>query len=181
MTDPEIAVTLSAPAWLETVPDAEERVRRVAVAALRQAADALDDIPPDRLEVSIVLTDDDEVRELNRQYRGRDSATNVLSFASLDDDEAPLPEEGPVLLGDIIVALQTTLREADDENKPVADHLSHLVVHGVLHLLGYDHLEEEDAEEMEALERTILAGLDIPDPYADAPPADAPKERDVTR
>jgi probable rRNA maturation factor len=113
-----------------------------------------------------VLGDDVMVRDLNRQFRDRDEATNVLSFATLDDDSAPTPDDGPVLLGDVIVAYETTAAEAAADGKTIAAHLSHLVVHGVLHLLGQDHIEDGEAEEMEALERRILAELGIPDPYA---------------
>lgn len=179
MTGPEIAVSLSCEDWLTQVPDAEDLCGRMAAITLGLAKDALGDLPPDRLEISVVLSDDAEVQELNRQYRGQDKPTNVLSFAALDDEDTPIPEEGPILLGDIILAYETTVKEAQAEEKTVANHLSHLVVHGVLHLLGYDHIEDDEAEEMEGLERTVLAALGIPDPYSST--ADAPKERDEQR
>jgi probable rRNA maturation factor len=111
-------------------------------------------------ELAIVLSDDSAVRRLNGEWRGIDKPTNVLSF--------PSPEAhagGPRLLGDIVIAYETTAREARDEDKPFAHHLAHLAVHGFLHLLGYDHENDADAEKMEACERTILARLDVPDPY----------------
>lgn len=124
-------------------------------------------------EVTIVLTDDAEIRDLNRTWRGKDEPTNVLSFPAgdmpdtadaLDDDT---PHGGPVLLGDIVIALETTAAEAAEKAIPLSDHVSHLVVHGALHLLGYDHLDDAEAEQMEDLERQALASLGIADPYAD--------------
>lgn len=159
----EIIVDIADEAWLSRVPDAEELCARVAAVTLGAAA-ALVDLPAERLEVSLLLTRDSQVRELNRDYRGQDKPTNVLSFAALDAD-SPIPPDGPILLGDVIIARETTEREAGDEGKSLAHHLSHLVVHGVLHLLGYDHMEDDEAEEMESLERSILATLGVPDPY----------------
>lgn len=113
-------------------------------------------------ELSIVLTDDTEQRELNRQWRGKDSSTNVLSFPQIE----PF---GPVtgILGDITLARETVAREAEELGKPFAHHFTHLVVHGFLHILGYDHLEEAEALQMEGLETQILARLGVEDPYAD--------------
>jgi len=168
MTDgPEIIVDIADAAWLASVPDAEERCAHVAAITLGAAA-ALVDLPAERLEVSLLLTTDSQVQELNRDYRGQDKPTNVLSFAALDAD-SPIPPDGPILLGDVIIARQTTEREASEEGKTLPHHLAHLVVHGVLHLLGYDHMEDDEAEEMESLERSILAGLGVPDPYGGEP------------
>ena len=163
----EIIVDIADEAWLKGVPDAEDLCARVAAVALGAAAELVD-LPADRLEVSLLLTNDAQVQELNRDYREQDKPTNVLSFAALDED-SPIPPDGPILLGDVIVARETTEREAADEGKSVVHHLSHLVVHGVLHLLGYDHMEDDEAEEMESLERSILAGLGVPDPYKGEP------------
>lgn len=172
MSGPEIAIATSSPLWGQAVPEVEDLCRRVAAVALGLAA--LDpELAADRLELSLVLSDDAEVRELNRRYRGQDKATNVLSFAALDDAE--LPAEGPILLGDVVVAYETTAAEAVAEGKSLTNHLSHLVVHGVLHLLGYDHEVEAEAEEMEGRERALLAALGIPDPYA-VDPAKATEE-----
>jgi probable rRNA maturation factor len=111
------------------------------------------------------------VRTLNRDWRGKDRPTNVLSFAALDDvspDRPPLTSGEPLLLGDIVLAFETVAAEAAAGGKPFADHLRHLLVHGLLHLLGYDHeTDEEEAQRMEALETRILAGFGIPDPYVD--------------
>ena len=113
------------------------------------------------------------MRTFNRAYRGRDSATNVLSVALTTEDDAqagvlPQQEGAANLLGDILVAYETCANEADDQAKPLADHLRHMVVHGVLHLLGYDHETEDEAAQMEGLERDILSQLGVPDPYSRA-------------
>ena len=161
----QIIVDIADEEWRARLPDAEALCAQVAAVALGAASPHVDR-PADRLEVSILLTDDAQVRQLNRDYRQKDKPTNVLSFPALDDD-TPIPPEGPVLLGDVIIARETTEREAYEESKSLKNHLSHLVVHGVLHLLGYDHIEDDEAEEMEALERSILGALGVPDPYED--------------
>lgn len=106
-------------------------------------------------ELSVVLADDGFVQNLNRDYRDKDKPTNVLSF----------PQDSP-MLGDVVLAYETVKREAEEQDKAFEDHVAHLLVHGVLHLLGYDHENDEDAEEMEALEVEILNGLVIANPYA---------------
>lgn len=131
-----------------------------------------DAVPPsfDAAEVSIVLTDAEQSRVLNRQYRGVDKPTNVLAFAVMDgspqvtayfggNDAVPMP------LGDVVLACETCCEEAAAEGKTIVDHLCHLVVHGMLHLLGYDHQTRVDAETMERLEISVLAALGVPDPY----------------
>lgn len=112
-------------------------------------------------EIAIALSSDDGVRQLNAQFRGQDKPTNVLSFPA-----AALPDTpGGDASGDIIIALETLLREAQAESKSPLDHLAHLTVHGLLHLAGYDHDDDAEAEDMEALERRILQTLSISDPY----------------
>lgn len=161
MTDaPSITVDIAveAEAWGE-----EARWRPLAekVAAAVAGRDEL--IVPEEAELSLVLTDDARIRVLNRDWRGFDKPTNVLSFPAADaDDDDPGP-----LLGDVIVAHETMAREAAAEGKSLDDHVAHLLVHGLLHLFGFDHETDEEAEEMEALETEILAGLGIADPYAD--------------
>ncbi len=164
-----VAVTIAAPAWQAVVDDPEQLCRQAVRATLGRAA------PPAwraAAEVSLLLCDDATMRALNARYRQRDRATNVLSFPAheLDPDRPPpAPAPGPVLLGDIALAAETVAAEAAAEAKRPADHLSHLVVHGCLHLLGYDHQDAAGAARMEELERVILAGLGISDPYACGP------------
>ena len=143
------------PAALQALVD-----RAVAATAERADAEILDGS-----EVSVVLTDDAAIRVLNRDHRGFDKPTNVLSFPQDDPDAEAY---GP-LLGDIVIARETVAREAVDGGLPFSHHLTHMIVHGFLHLVGYDHLEDDEADEMERLETAILAALDIPDPYAEPP------------
>ena len=126
------------------------------------------------VEVSVKYSDDDEVRTLNAAYRGKDKPTNVLSFPMLQFDliellegDAPeLADDGEILLGDIILAHGVCAREAAEKNISVTTHATHLIVHGMLHLLGYDHIDDAEAEEMEEIERAALASLGLSDPYA---------------
>ena len=123
-----------------------------------------------RLEVSILLTDDVEIHRLNREWRQRDKPTNVLSFPMLDFEEllALDPAGPPAMLGDIALAHETCVREADERGIPLEHHAAHLIVHGLLHLAGHDHVAcDTNAEKMEALEIAALAKLGIPDPYGD--------------
>lgn len=115
----------------------------------------------DMAELSIVMADDAAVRRLNREYRGKDRSTNVLSFP------APVTGARARMLGDVVLAYETVAAEAADQGKDLADHVRHLVVHGILHLLGFDHDSDADAERMEALETRILATMGIADPYSD--------------
>lgn len=116
-----------------------------------------------RSELSVVFSDDSHIQKLNAGWRGKDKPTNVLSFPAF-----PLVQGGPLppMLGDIVLAAETVAREAALEDKPVENHITHLVIHGLLHLLGYDHETDTEAEAMEAIERAALARLAIPDPYA---------------
>jgi probable rRNA maturation factor len=120
-------------------------------------------VPVTGSEVSVLFTDDAAIRKLNAGWRAKDKPTNVLSFPAFPPNKAaPLPP----MLGDIVLAAETVSREAAEEGRPLENHISHLIVHGFLHLLGYDHEVDDEAEEMEAAERRILARLAIPDPYA---------------
>lgn len=149
---PRIEIAVESARWAHR-PSAARLIRR----AIAEAAPA----PLRTAELSVVLTHDRAIRVLNRQWRGQDKPTNVLSFPAL----GPVPG-GPRLLGDIVIAYETTAREAVDQDKPFDHHLVHLAVHGFLHLLGYDHESDSDAEKMERRERRILGRLGIPDPYA---------------
>lgn len=145
------------------MPDVEAVCRTAASAALDAAAPQIGDA-----EISIALGDDALLADLNRTWRGKEGPTNVLSFAC--DEGAAMPGAVP-MLGDIVIAYETTAAEARGEGKSLAHHVSHLVVHGVLHLLGYDHEVADEAAAMESLEAVILAGLGIADPYRETDPA----------
>ncbi len=121
--------------------------------------------PFDEPELTIRLCDEAESQELNHEYRGKDKPTNVLSFPFEAPPEVPIP-----LLGDLVICAQVVAREADEQSKTAEAHWAHMVVHGCLHLLGYDHIKDDEAEIMEDLERQILAQLGYPDPYLDEAP-----------
>jgi probable rRNA maturation factor len=150
----DVEIVRHGDAWVGAVTDAA--LKQAARAALH-AAPAL---PPRTYQVTLVLTDDGEMRTLNRTWRGKDTPTNVLSFPS-----GEIGASG--FLGDVVLAHETTRKEAGEQGIALQDHVSHLVVHGVLHLLGFDHTEDEAAERMETLERAALAALGIGDPYAE--------------
>ena len=165
----DAAVLIQDARWTHALPAAEDRAARAVRAAWAALPEGARPSAPAGAEVSVVLACDAAVRDLNRDYRGQDKPTNVLSFANLEGVQAPdLPVGEPVLLGDLVLARETVLSEAEAQGKAPGDHLSHLCVHGLLHLLGYDHMADAEAETMEALERRVLAGLGIADPYAPA-------------
>lgn len=166
----------STPVALETVrdselwdalPDAESIVAAAVAAAFAEGALQA---RPDA-ELAVTLADDARVKALNAEWRAKDSPTNVLTFPAVEPDETA---KAP-MLGDVILAFETVEREAREEAKSLADHVSHLVIHGVLHLFGHDHGETDEAEEMEALETRALARLGVADPYAIAAAADGPE------
>ena len=159
---PDTEVLVVAECWQEA-PGADDIVLR----AIAAAAAMVDD-DTSGAELAVMLTDDAGIRALNAAWRGIDRPTNVLSFPARQPEGAPKPDEAPRMLGDIAIAYQTTRREAGDEGKPFDHHLGHLAVHGFLHLVGYDHETDAEADAMEDLERRILARLGIPDPYGDA-------------
>ncbi|MEO0545616.1 MAG: rRNA maturation RNase YbeY [Pseudomonadota bacterium] len=140
----------------------EQALTALSERALNAAAAHVADLLPDDPEVSVVFTDDTSIQALNAQWRGMDKPTNVLSFAANDASGPTSP-----LLGDIVLALQTIAREAKAQEKAFDDHVTHLLVHGFLHLLGHDHLDDEEADAMEETERRVLAGLGIADPYGE--------------
>jgi len=160
-TIPTTEVIVAADCWQDQ-PDAEAVILR----AINAAAEMVDSDVGDA-EIAVMLTDDAGIRTLNRNWRGIDKPTNVLSFPALQPTGPREPDDAPRMLGDIAISYQTMRKEADEEQKPFAHHLSHLAVHGFLHLVGYDHETDDEAESMEALEQEILAQLGIPDPYAE--------------
>ena len=161
LTLPMTEVLVVADCW-QNEPDADAVIQRAIAAAAEQVDDDVGEA-----ELAVMLTDDPGIRTLNSNWRGIDKPTNVLSFPALQPEGARKPGDAPRMLGDIAIAYETTKREADAEGKPFEHHLSHLAIHGFLHLIGYDHENDADAEEMESLETEILEQLGIPDPYAD--------------
>ena len=158
---PATEVLVVADCW-QAEPDAEAVIHR----AIEAAAEFTDADVGDA-ELAVMLTDDTGIRTLNSNWRGIDKPTNVLSFPALQPTVTGSADDAPRMLGDIAIAYETTRKEADDEHKSFDHHLSHLAIHGFLHLIGYDHENDADAEAMESLEREILTQLGIPDPYAD--------------
>jgi probable rRNA maturation factor len=165
-----VEIVVASPLW-----NARRGVRAVLRRAIAEAAYAASKAVG---EVTVVLTDDPVIQKLNRDWRNKNRPTNVLSFPAIIHHAAALERTGPtpnavpgpLLLGDIVIAYETTKREALAARKPFAHHLAHLAVHGYLHLVGYDHQAHRDAKTMEAMETTILARLKMPDPYARTPP-----------
>ena len=144
-------------AW-SRVPDLEALARRAVEAALASAG-----VDGSGHDIALLFTDDDSIAAINAEWRGKAGPTNVLSFPAPGDLPVPAGENRP--LGDIVLASGVVAREALEQGKALPDHVSHLIVHGVLHLIGHDHDDEDEAERMERLETTILKGLGISDPY----------------
>lgn len=161
-TGPDIQVSVRDRSWSRAVPRARDIARAAAHAALRAANGGAAN---GAVELAVVLADDGFVHALNRDYRGRDAPTDVLAFAALEGP-APAPVPGVArALGDVVVAYGTAAADAERDAKALSDHLRHLVVHGVLHLLGHDHRTAPEARRMERLETDVLAGLGVADPY----------------
>jgi probable rRNA maturation factor len=168
MAAPAVDVVIDAGGWgAEDGPLVAAGLRAAQAAAASQPAGA-------PVELTVVLSDDAAVQALNARWRGRDAPTNVLAFPGCAPAEIAAGGLGasvgapeiPLLLGDVVVAFETCMGEAEAAGIPPPDHLAHLVVHGVLHLFGHDHGTDDEAERMEALEAAVLAGMGIADPYA---------------
>ncbi|WP_137752206.1 rRNA maturation RNase YbeY [Sphingopyxis sp. L1A2A] len=161
--------TCAATPWPDALDwDARAGEAVAAALALTPYASLADAAP--LVEVAVRLTDDAEVQTLNRDFRGKDKPTNVLSFPQVQDDlleGLANSDDGEILLGDIVLARETCAREADEKGISLTDHATHLIVHGLLHLVGYDHIDDASAAAMEALEVKALASLGIGNPYAE--------------
>ncbi|MEX0347605.1 MAG: rRNA maturation RNase YbeY [Rhizobiaceae bacterium] len=153
----DLQITIDADGWPQ-----EARLRDIVSRAVRGVFDKVGAKSSSACELSLLFTDDKAIRRINQKWRGIDKPTNVLSFPA---EPSVNPNALPAVLGDIVFGLETISCEAEVENKRFEHHLSHLVVHGLLHIFGYDHEQETDAEAMEAMERQILQTLAIPDPY----------------
>ena len=166
-TEPKVYVNVCVDCndWLTDCGDAEALGELAAERAFTCAEGGAHIPRTSDVVIGVTLTDDVTQRALNRDYRGKDTPTNVLAFSQLGT--VPLPAGARLLLGDVVLAFETVAREAVEQHKPLAHHLVHLVVHGVLHLLGFDHENDTEAAIMEAREVAILAALGVPDPYRD--------------
>ena len=151
------AIDIGDDAW-SGIADLERLTERAIGAALAHA-----EADPN-VEVGVLFASDAEAARLNSEWRQKDYAPNILSFPAPQIQDVPEGEPKP--LGDLILAVGTVTREAEQQGKPLTSHLTHLIVHGTLHLLGFDHIEERDAQRMEAAEIAILAGLGVADPYS---------------
>jgi probable rRNA maturation factor len=162
----DIAVRIADRGWRQAVGGIAGRARRAALAALEAGVTPAQRrrIRKSTAELALTFSDDATLKSLNGRYRGKDKPTNVLSFGSPDDWRTALPAQ-PCPLGDVVLARETVLREARQQGKTPADHATHLIIHGVLHLLGHDHERAADALRMEKIETGILARLGIGDPY----------------
>lgn len=153
----DIVVQLKNPAWQEALPDFMELCQSALAEVARRH-------PWDAKELCVVLTDDTEIQALNKAYRDQDKPTNVLSFPAAVEAGFLIKEE-LFPLGDVVIALETMKREAAEQGKSLNSHFTHILVHGALHLLGFDHIKPDDAEDMEGREVEILSALGISDPY----------------
>jgi len=174
MDNIEIDICRESPLWADRFPGYGDYISACLEQIIYHVPAARNFTRIPALELSIVVGDDDYIRELNRAYRAKDAATNVLSFPSLSGDDiekffitAAIVPDFPVLLGDIVFGFETIDREARDQDKKFADHFCHLCLHGMLHLLGYDHIDAAGRHQMEQLEKQLLSKLSIDDPYQD--------------
>ena len=171
MTKTNLAIALEEEKWLSALKDVQQISNQVLVATINylKENEDIDFMELDKpININVVLSNDKDVQALNKEYRDKDKATNVLSFALIDSDDfednLELFEE--IEMGDIIIALETMQREATEANISLQEHYCHLLAHGILHLFGFDHIEDDEAEYMESFEINILKNLDIKNPYA---------------
>ncbi|MCL4153514.1 UNVERIFIED_CONTAM: hypothetical protein GTU68_006105 [Idotea baltica] len=158
-SDLDIDVVIEDSRWQAAVPDASEQAERAVRAAFSEVGF------DESATLCVLLADDDHVQSLNNAYRGKDQPTNVLSFPT---EDAPTIPGFPRVLGDVVLAFDTVQRESDTFERSIVNHFLHLIVHASLHLIGYTHEAEQEADRMEAFEISVLAKLGVPDPYADA-------------
>ena len=166
MTDTTINIDIAEEGWLHELPEIEKFSAEI-------FEKVINDLKPEWLEdkksveINLALSNDEEIRQLNSEFRQMDKATNVLSFANIDDEEfdAYLKRNDEIELGDIIIALQTMMVQSEVQEISLRDHYCHILIHGILHLLGYDHIEAEEAKEMESEEIRLLKLFDIANPY----------------
>lgn len=170
MTSSLVELVVEDAAWASALPDLDDTVEQA-------ARMALDTLPEDHrdAEICVLACNDTRIAALSSEFRGKPAPTNVLSWPAhaLSPDAPggapdlpPAPESGPIFLGDVAIALQTSAREAKESSRPLKSHVLHLMLHGTLHLLGYDHETPEDAELMEGIERKAMTSAGYPDPYA---------------
>jgi len=170
----ELDISVAALEWAAELPSYQTSIENCVELIIGGVPEAKNLAYFPHLELSICLSDDHHIQMLNKEYRGKDKATNVLSFPSLSEVEhdlylvkgQDLPEY-PVALGDIIFALETIKKEASEQGKSFSDHFCHLCIHGILHVIGYDHMDDDERKAMEAVEKALLAKLSIDDPYQD--------------
>ena len=159
-------IIIEEPAWIKHLPDVEETAQKVFATVLSFMRTKQDlDFISCNINVNLSLSSDNHVRELNNEFRQKDSPTNVLSFANIDADDFKFNTSDPLELGDIIIALETMQKESFDQNISLHDHFCHLFCHGLFHLLGFDHQNDEEAAVMENLEVLVLKQLNIANPY----------------
>ena len=170
MSEPLVDLIIEEPGWHDALPALQELSNEAAELALRGAG-----LEPDQYSVSLLACDDNRMMDLNSTFRGSRNPTNVLSWPAIDlapEHPGTLPQKPPALtdggrtpLGDVAIGLQTCEREAEDRAVPLKNHVTHLILHGCLHLLGFDHETDTDADIMEGIERRALLAIGIPDPY----------------
>lgn len=164
MNAPEINVDINIEgnSWIEELPNIEEFTLNVCIEVIKYPED---EIPPESLEVSVLLCGDQQIRKLNNAFRGKDKATNVLSFPADGEFDEHHHSSHIAFMGDIAISFDTIKKEAAEQDKSFKDHYAHMLTHGMLHLLGFDHTQTDDAEIMEGLEVQILEKLGIKNPY----------------